>query len=286
MRRYNSHVVIDLSALAPWLSDFVRRYYIDPIIYDTSYNPVDTITWAIILGLSLLGLIKLLGRWEISIDDRLVLFTLPYILAGSSLRVIEDADLVSAPWRYQLITPFIFFLVFFVTTACLLLARWIWGDRFHTGYAALGFMWTIFNLALLSTLGFENSWVIAAVFLLGSGLAGLFIVLRSRLSSLNFLLDRFNMMIIYAHMLDASSTYIGVDWFGYYEKHVVPTFLINLISTAAVMFPLKLAILLPVLYMIDRSWQEPSLRNVTKLALITLGLAPAVRNTLRLALGV
>jgi uncharacterized membrane protein len=52
------------------------------------------------------------------------------------------------------------------------------------------------------------------------------------------------------------------------------------------MFPLKLAILLPVLYMIDKSLQEPSLRNLTKLTLITLGLAPAIRNTLRLALGI
>jgi len=77
-----------------------------------------------------------------------------------------------------------------------------------------------------------------------------------------------------------------VDWFSYYEKHVVPTFFINLVGTAAIMFPLKLLVLLPVLYMIDKSMGEPSLRNLTRLALITLGLAPAVRNTLRLALGV
>jgi len=87
-------------------------------------------------------------------------------------------------------------------------------------------------------------------------------------------------------MLDASSTYIGVDWFSYYEKHVVPTLLINLTGSAAIMFPLKLLILLPALSMIDRSLSEPSLKNLTKLTLITLGLAPAVRNTLRLALGI
>jgi uncharacterized membrane protein len=87
-------------------------------------------------------------------------------------------------------------------------------------------------------------------------------------------------------MLDASSTYIGVDWFGYYEKHVVPTYLIDLVGTAAVMYPLKLVVLLPVLSIIDEALEEPSLRNLAKLALITLGLAPAVRNTLRLALGI
>jgi len=52
------------------------------------------------------------------------------------------------------------------------------------------------------------------------------------------------------------------------------------------MFPPTPAVLLPGLYMFDRSLQEPSLRTLTRLTLITLGLAPAVRNTLRLALGV
>ena len=272
----------DLAGIAA----FVQKYYIDPIIYDTSYNPVDTITWAIILGLFIIGLIKMLRRWDISMDERLLLSTLPYVLAGSSLRVIEDGNLVAAPWRYLLITPLIFFLVFLITTTCLILTRKIWGEKFHARYAAFGFLWTFFNLAVLSTLGFKNAWVIAAVFLLGSLLAGGILFCGRHLSALKSLEERFNQMIIYAHMLDASSTYFGVDWFGYYEKHVVPTFLINLTGSAAIMFPLKLAILLPVLYMIDKSMQEPSLRNLTKLTLITLGLAPAVRNTLRLALGI
>jgi uncharacterized membrane protein len=274
--------VNDLAGLAA----FVQKYYIDPIIYDTSYNPVDTITWAIILGLAILGLIKLLSRWDLLMDERLLLSTLPYILAGSSLRVIEDGNLVALPWRYLLITPLIFFLVFLITAACLIVTRKIWGEKFHARYAAFGLLWTFFNLAVLSTLGFKNTWVIAAVFLLGSLLAGGILFCGRHLSALNFLDERFNQMIIYAHMLDASSTYYGVDWFGYYEKHVVPTFLIDLTGSAAIMFPLKLAILLPVLYMIDKSMQEPSLRNLTKLTLITLGLAPAIRNTLRLALGI
>jgi len=273
------------------LAAFVQKYYIDPIIYDTSYNPVDTITWAIVLGLAVIGLLKLLGRLKISMDERLLLSTLPYILAGSSLRVIEDANIVAAPWRYLLITPLIFFLVFFVTAAILIITRRIWGEQYHKKYAAIGFIWTCGNLAVLSTVGLVNSWVIIAVFLLGTAIAGGVILCGRHLSArslpaLRFLDGRFNQMIIYAHMLDASSTFIGVDWFDYYEKHVVPTFFINLVGTAAIMYPLKLLVLLPVLYMIDRSMQEPSMRNLTRLALVTLGLAPAVRNTLRLALGV
>ncbi len=268
------------------IGDFVRRYYIDPIILDTSYNPVDTLTWAIVLGLAVLGLLRLFRRLNIRIDERLVVCTIPYVLAGSSLRVIEDADLVMPPASYLLITPLIFFLVFFVTAACLLLTRRVLGNDFYRGYAALGLIWTAINLALLSSAGFRNAWVIAAVFSLGSALTGVLLILRLRLPWLDFLDDRFNLMILYAHMLDASSTYVGMDWFGYYEKHVVPTFLIDLVGTAAIMYPLKLLILLPLLKIIDSYIEDPSLRNLTKLTLITLGLAPALRNTLRLALGV
>ncbi len=268
------------------LGSLINEFYIEPIIYDTGYNPVNTVTWAIVLGIAVLGLIRLFRRLEIKADERLVLYTVPYILAGSSMRVIEDAELLSPPWKYMLITPLIYFLVFAVTIASLLITRKILGRDFYRGYAAVGIIWTILNLAALATLGFKNIWVIAAVFTLGSALAGAIYLSRRVLPWLKFLDNRYNLAILYAHMLDASSTYIGVDWFGYYEKHVVPTILIDLTGTAAVMFPLKLLILLPVLSMIDESMKDPTLRNLTKLALIILGLAPAVRNTLRLALGV
>ena len=74
-------------------------------------------------------------------------------------------------------------------------------------------------------------------------------------------------MIIYAHMLDASSTFIGVDWFDYCEKHVVPSCFINLVGTEAIMYPLKLLFILPVLYMVDGSMQKTSQRNLTRLSM-------------------
>ncbi|HOV51304.1 MAG TPA: DUF63 family protein [Methanothrix sp.] len=268
------------------LADWIYRYYIDPIIHDTSYNPVDTVTWAIVLGLAVLGLVRLFQHLKLEMDERLALYTLPFVLAGSSLRVIEDARLVSPPASYLLITPLIFFVVFFVAASCLLLSRMILGAEFYRAYAAIGLIWTALNLAFLTTAGFQNLWVIPAVFLLGTTITAGILLVRRRLNWLRFLDDKFNLMIIYAHMLDASSTYIGVDWFSYYEKHVVPTFLINLTGSSSIMYPLKLLVLLPALSIIDRSIEDPSLRNLTKLTLITLGLAPAARNALRLALGV
>jgi uncharacterized membrane protein len=267
-------------------SAWIYKYYIYPFVYDTSYNPIDTITWAIVLGLAILGLKNLLRYFGQVVDERLVLCTLSYILAGSSLRVMEDANLFTTPWKYLFITPLIFFFVLIVTLVCFILTKKIGGEDFCRSYAVIGLVWTFFNLIILFQLGFKNAWVILAVFLLGSTITGGVLLINRIAPRLNFLGDKFNIMILYAHMLDSSSTYIGVDWFSYYEKHVVPSYLIDLTGSAIVMFPLKLLILLPVLSIIDKSLEEPSLRNLTKLTLITLGLAPAIRNTLRLALGI
>ena len=99
------------------IPSWIFRYYIDPIIYDTSYNPVDTVTWALMLGIMVLALARASKKFDIKFDEGLVAATMPYILAGSSLRVMEDTRIVIPPLSYLLITPLIYFLVFFVTSS-------------------------------------------------------------------------------------------------------------------------------------------------------------------------
>ena len=272
--------------LGNWVYNWAYKYYIEPIIYDSGYNPVNTITWAILLGISILGLTRVFRRMDLKMDEHLVLYTLPYVLAGSSLRVIEDAGMIKPPASYMLITPLIYFLVFFVTTASLILTRRFLGLNFYRIYATIGLLWTFTILAALSTVGVQRPMVPVAILFLGTFLTGVIFLLRRPLPQLNFLDNKYNLAVLYSHMIDASSTYIGVDFFGYYEKHVVPTYLIDLTGTAAIMYPLKLLVLLPVLSILDQSLEDKSLRNLTKLALIVLGLAPAIRNTLRLTLGI
>ncbi|MFQ5641718.1 MAG: DUF63 family protein, partial [bacterium] len=46
---------------------------------------------------------------------------------------------------------------------------------------------------------------------------------------------RDNALIIFAHMLDGSATYIGIDKYGFSEEHLLPEFLIQKAGTAFVM---------------------------------------------------
>jgi uncharacterized membrane protein len=51
------------------------------------------------------------------------------------------------------------------------------------------------------------------------------------------------------------------------------------------MYPLKIAVILPALYIIDTYVEDKTIRNMLKLAIFILGLAPGIRNFLSLAMG-
>ena len=114
-------------------------------------------------------------------------------------------------------------------------------EDFNLIFAGFGLIWFFVNIIILLhfqevVAGYVPLFVIGA----GTGLTFAFYMVTRRLKSSIFT-DPLNLSILLAHMMDASSTYIGVDKLGYYEKHVVPTYLIQLTGTALVMYQLKLS---------------------------------------------
>ncbi len=273
---------------------FINEYYIDPILYDSGYNIVNTVTWAILLGICIFGVVKLLKKMNIKIDYRFTISVIPFILAGSSLRVIEDTGVIEPPVSYLLITPNIYFIMFVFTVFFLLLSKLIVrlkgkGD-YQKIFAGFGTLWFLTHIMILFYLeDLILPWV--PVFVIGAASLIVFLT-RSVLERIGFgLLDsRINLAILWVHLMDASSTIAGIDFLGYYEKHVVPSYLIELTGTAFVMYPLKLLIFIPVLYILDNHFDEDresiTLINFLKLVIIVLGLSPACRNTIRMAFGV
>ncbi|WNY28132.1 hypothetical protein MmiEs2_03140 [Methanimicrococcus stummii] len=282
---------------------FIHEYYIDPIINDSGYNIFNTLTWAIILGIAVYLLIYFLQKMNIKIDAKSMAATLPFVIAGASLRVVADTGAVSPPFSYVLITPNIYFFVFLVTAACLiaslLLQKFKAVKTFHLAYAALGCLFILIVYWILFDVGtVANWWVPFAVAIVGIGLAVLFGAAAKRAGNA-VLSDKMNLMILAAHLMDATSTVIGIEVFGYIEKHVVPAFLIELTGTALVMYPLKLIIFFLVVWLLDvglekamadESDKEKSqigqIKNAIKFVIIILGLAPGIRNSIRLFFGV
>jgi len=285
-----------MSILTDKISQFINTYYLDPIRTDDGYNLVNTFTWAMVLGVCIFGVFKLLKKLEVKITPEFILSILPFVLAGSSLRVLEDspAGIFHPPFTYLLITPNIYFLVFGVTVVCLWLSIKLQKaglvKDYHPVFAGFGLAWFFLNLGTL--LYFEN--IVAAyvpIFVIGAG-TGLtftfYLVARHFKSSI--FTDPLNLSILLAHMMDASSTYIGIDKLGYFEKHVLPSYLIKLTDTALVMYPLKLIIFVGVLYALDTQFEKDeeseNLKMLIKMVILILGLSPATRNTIRMMLGI
>lgn len=282
---------------------FIQEYYIDPIINDSGYNIFNTLTWALILGIAVYFLIYFLQKMKIKIDAKSLAATLPYVVAGASLRVVADTGAVSPPYSYILITPNIYFFVFLLTAACLifslLLQRYKAVRSFHLPYALLGGLFIVIVYAVLFDVGtIANWWVPFAVALVGIGAAALVGIAARKAGSAIFS-DKMNLMILAAHLMDATSTVIGIEVFGYVEKHVVPAFLIELTGTALIMYPLKLIIFLLVVWLLDKGLEKAvaeddpkekeqigQIKNAIKFVIIILGLAPGIRNSIRLFFGI
>jgi len=277
---------------------YIDKYYISGIVYDTSYNIVDTLTYAIVLGISLFWVLKLLGKLKVQIDTKFLISITPYIIAGSSLRVLEDSKFFTPPLQYLFVTPLIYFFMFTATISILAIAIYL--ERkgmirdYHKFFGYAGIAWAFFNIAaLIAYDGIVNPVPAAAILFLGITITGIVYII-SRKTKFLLLTDKVNISILFAHLLDASSTFIGMDWLNYYEKHVVPTFFIDLAGKftshpSIVMVPLKLIVFIPVLYVLDNDFKtekEKKLIGLMKLTILVLGLSPAVRNTLRIMMGV
>ncbi len=281
------------------VTQFISEYYIDPILHDSGYNIINTLTWAIVLGICIFGVVKLLRKMDMPIDNRLTAAVIPFILAGSSLRVIEDTGVVSSPANYLLITPNIYFVVFLITVFFLVISKFLVrqkgsadhmkGDHMMI-FAGFGVLWFISNLMVLLYLeSLVYLWVPFFVIVTASLVLLAVKIMFDHLGS-SLLGSKINLAILWVHLMDASSTLAGIDLLGYYEKHVVPAYLIDITGTALVMYPLKLSIFIPVLYILDNNFNEDAesrtLKEFLKLVIIVLGLSPACRNTLRMAFGV
>jgi uncharacterized membrane protein len=271
------------------IGQFIDKYYIHPIVSSgEGYNPVNTVTYAIILGISLFAILKIMGILKIKLDERFVIATAPYILFGASLRVIQDVGVVQPPLSYMFITPLVYVLAAAITgialLTCIMLERKGIIRDYAKPYFGAGVTGIVIVLAILATKQ-VNSWWWAPIVI--TSLAFTFtgvIYLLARHFRWEFLTNKLNVAILGAHMFDASSTFTAIDIVGgFAEKHVVPVFFINFTQTAFVMYGLKLAVFIPVIYLIEKYFKDdPQLYYAIKFVLLVLGFGPGIRNTLEL----
>jgi uncharacterized membrane protein len=285
------------------ISDFIYKYYIDPIRLGQPYNVVDTLTYAIILVVG----VYLLYRWlsqstwlsdiDFSIDTTFILATLPYVVLGGVLRVVEDTGMITGDIKYLLISPLIYFVLFFYTIGILFLSRYLTEQgltkNFLTFYFWTGvmsvFVSTLVLVAWSTTHHGVDLYVLSAILMMAASATFAVWAFMRYVCAWEYVRDPLYITLLFGQLLDASATSFGIDLhpgLQYMEEHVVGSGLINLTHTAFVMYPLKLVVLFPAIYVMQlyRREANPAFWHLVLLAMIVVGFAPGIRDMVRMVL--
>ena len=272
------------------MADFFQQYFVDPVIQGSGYNIYNTIAYALILIAAVFVTFKLLRKMNITIDNRFAIGVLPYIILGGLLRSLEDAYTLGFWFK----TPIIYIVIFTVAFVGLFFSKIIeiaigkrWRGLFYYRiWAAIGFALVIVSLTQVVV---RSPFALAAMVTLSVFWAVLLIFAKKFTQRFfpNFKLFSWeNIAIIAVHMFDASTTFVALSYFPYFEQHVLPGFLISLFGPA-VMFALKFVVVAAVLYVLDKEMsQELQKKKFIKIVIMILGLAPGLRNFFRLVMGV
>lgn len=262
------------------LIEFINENFLKPLCY--YYTPIGTITYGLILIFAVLLTYKLLKKLKIKINKKFFFALLPFIIYGGWTRALKDYNL--GIYQSKLFcSPPIYFFVYIITLASLLLSLFIERKTKKITYEktmiTIGSLFLIYNLTLTKI---NNFFGFGFILILVSFWSLLFFgihKLKPKLLSLE------NAGIIVSHLLDASSTFTALTFFGFYEQHVLPNFFIkNLGLGPWVMFPLKIIVVWLVLFYVDKSKEEKFFKNFLKIIILILGLALGIRDFLSVSM--
>ncbi len=258
------------------VSEFITTYL---IYFGPGYNILNTLVFGVLLGIIVILIIKMFRYIKKDPKD-LLIPVIPFIFFGSSTRALVDNGIY--PLSYWLITPGIYFITGFATIITLLVSIYI-EKKTNFDYRYFILMIGVI-ICLPNVLNISHINLVALIQVLGSWalVSSVFIIMRNKWSLIK---DKFNLSVLSAHIFDASATFVAIDFYPYGEQHVLPNALIGLTGTALVMFPLKIAVILLALYVIDSYIEDKTIKNMLKLAIFILGMSTGLRDLLSLVIG-
>lgn len=390
------------------LWDIIDINIVQPIIGegdgDSSYNPVDTAAYGILLVSFIISLSALLRKWGISSEDRMLYSLLPWVLWAVLVEVHEDAGLFADNVDSWFVSPIIHFqtagwilligmfvpilkemesspekdkfltflpLMIVVVSHLVLFYEFSVAGNIAVVIMIPGFFWFFFEVEEFSWNNWLNDWDQLERSLLYAGIGAcmlnavslmrfaqtqlvageltvwpafvilgvpfiIVIILRRRgLDSFRDLTSEGKipgmldegvtlqeweslegkefeeneklvkqaafatpivLMAVYGQLVDGLASWLGVDMFGYSEKHVLSTLVMRLAGGDEGgsgggwgFFVVKMALaLVVIMFFAEWRWEkrQSHLRLLVVLGLLTVGLAPGLRDLGRLMLGV
>ncbi len=267
------------------MEDFIYKYYIEPIWAGTGYNPVNTLTYAVIALIALYIVWLCFKKYNVKIDKKFIYNVLAFVLLGSTVRVVTDAIVSGAfkpitpiheavlsshiyDYNYLTVSPGIYLII-----ATLL-------------FATMVVLWKIKNPELLGSVGLAL-WLPHFLLLLPFMGYAVYVVPVLLLAAIpafvawKYFRNETYMLIVGAHSLDGAATFFIIDIFSkisgktYFEQHVIGGIIGQIFGTFLVFYIVKVLLAFVISYFLSKEKEiSEDERNFIALATIIMGFAP------------
>ncbi len=259
--------------MKPKLTKDLIDYFLAP--KQTGYDVPKTLLYSLVLVAAAYAIYEALKKLNIKIDKRLAVAVSPYIIFGSALRVLQDAAVIDS---YFFMTPGIYVLVF-GATFCALLVSIALQKKFGVPYYKTAFIFGLLLLPFtLTQLDFSNFYGAGLVILFFLPWIFVFKIVKRKWSAEN-------KIVAGLHIFDATTTAVALNFFGYYEQHILPTIFIGMFGPFSFV-ALKAVAVVVVLVLIDRVSDDKKFNNYLKLIIGILGAATGSRDFITLLAGI
>ena len=287
---------------------FIWQYLWGPVVADaanqpvthngitavTGYNPVNTVTYLVVVLYALPGLREFLSAFKIDLSTRLAYGLAPIIIAGGAMRALEDASVLGS-WDILFITPTIYFVIAGVTlsglaTGAVLRNRGVASVPATVG--GLGSIWAVLALGVALQYGLTAAPTFRpGVPVLTLGIAVLAtggFYLAGSVTGWSALHHPMYLLVIFGQLWDAAQNLIGVSLYGYTPKMFITQQLYQWTGFEGSTFLVKLLAVTFVVWVLADGEQDFPHEQwwVIAMVIIAVGLPMGVRGTLRMMLGV
>jgi uncharacterized membrane protein len=260
------------------------------IVEHGQYGIIEYIVYgAILLALCFFVIYPILNKKGIKFNYTFFVSLLPYILFGSALHVLEDMHFLPrspSPFEigYYFVTPGIYVAIAAYTLialgiALLLSKKTKWD--FYKMFAVLGLIPAV-PITFFEIINFKAVPGVFLVLALIAIISAIIIFAFKKLKR-KLLEDNLNRMVLVSQLVDGCATFVAIQFFRCGEQHPVSGFFLDLFPFSFVL--VKVAIVLLIIYYVDKEIENENLRGFIKFIVAILGFATGTRDLLTLGVG-
>ncbi len=271
--------------------DFFTEYFINPIRFQDQYAPYNvynTAAYAIIALVAVFLLYKGIRKAGFEIDKRFVHTILPYVVFGGLFRVFEDAKILARGIEvfgmtlYPFVTPLVYVIIFLVLAATAAIAWIATKNREKTLDLArkAGLAYAVVSFLVLVPL-FKNYALFIGIALLALAATGAYVFITKKRGLKE---DTIMSLMVFGQSFDGAATFVGLQFGGYFEQHVVGNAIIDIGGPIA-FFLVKVAFVFLAAEAL-RGEEKERHRNFVALLITLFGLAPGTRDAFRMLGGI